>query len=105
MYAQTVALTNVTINGLPFNGTDELTVEVVESGELSLPYVDFSPTLRARTSAVRKPSSGGMTSRRQSLWLFECFGEIARAESRADETAADFTTAAYFRRFALGVTP
>ena len=105
MYTQTVALTNVTINGLPFNGTDELTVEVIESAELSLPYVEFSPTLRVRTSAVRRPSSGGMTGRRQSLWLFECFGEIARAESRPDETNADFTTAAYFRRFALGVTP
>jgi hypothetical protein len=105
MFTQTVALTNVTINGLPFNGSDELTVEVVESGELSLPYVEFSPTLRVRTSAVRRPSSGGMTGRRQSLWLFECFGEIARAESRADETNADFTMAAYFRRFALGVTP
>ncbi len=104
-FTQTVALTNVTINGLPFNGTDELTVEVVESGELSLPYVEFSPTLRVRTHAVRRPSNGGMTSRRQSLWLFECFGEIARAESRADETNAEFTTAAYFRRFALGVTP
>ncbi len=104
-FMQTVALTNVTINGLPFNGSDELSVEVVESGELALPYVEFSPTLRVRTLAVRKPSSGGMTSRRQSLWLFECFGEIARAESRPDETNADFTTAAYFRRFALGVTP
>lgn len=105
MYRQTEALTNVTINGLPFNGSDELTVEVIESGELALPYVEFSPTLRVRTSAVRKPSSGGMSSRRQSLWLFECFGEIARAESRPDETNADFTNAAYFRRFALGEQP
>jgi hypothetical protein len=105
MFTQTVALTNVTINGLPFNGTDELTVEVVEAGELALPYLLFDPTLRVRTSAVRRPSSGGMTGRRQALWLFECFGEVARAESRPDEPNADFTTAAYLRRFALGVTP
>ena len=105
VYTQTVALDNVTINGLPFNGTDELTVEVVESGELALPYLRFDPTLRVRTSAIRRPSNGGMTSRRQMLWLFECFGEVARAESRPDETAADFTNAAYFRRFALGVEP
>jgi hypothetical protein len=105
MYMQTVALANVTINGLPFNGTDELTIEVIESGELDLPYVQFSPTMRVRTSAIRRPSNGGMTSRRQTLWLFECFGEIARAESRPDETNADFTNAAYLRRFALGETP
>lgn len=105
IYTQTVALTNVTINGLPFNGTDELTVEVVEAGELALPYLLFDPTLRVRTAAVRRPSSGGMTGRRQTLWLFECFGEVARAESRPDETNADFSNAAYLRRFALGVTP
>jgi len=105
LYMQTVALAGVTINGLPFNGSDELAIEVVESGELDLPYVEFSPTMRVRTSAIRRPSNGGMTSRRQSLWLFECFGEIARAESRPDETNADFTNAAYFRRFALGETP
>jgi hypothetical protein len=68
-------------------------------------YLLFDPTLRVRTSAVRRPSSGGMTSRRQTLWLFECFGEVARAESRVDEPNADFTSAAYLRRFALGVTP
>lgn len=104
-FMQTVALTNVTINGLPFNGTDELTIDVVEDGTLALPYLEFDPTLRVRTTAVRKPSSGGMTSRRQTLWLFECFGELARAESRPDETSGEFTNAAYFRRFALGVTP
>jgi len=104
-FTQTVALTDITINGLPFNGTDELTIEVVESGQLEVPYVEFSPVLRVRTHAVRRPSSGGMTSRRQTLWMFECFGEVARAESRPDEASADFTTAAYLRRFALGVTP
>ncbi len=104
-FTQTAALTNVTINGLPFNGADELTIEVVDAGELALPYLLFDPTLRVRTAAVRRPSSGGMTSRRQTLWLFECFGEVARAESRVDEPNPDFTTAAYLRRFALGVTP
>jgi hypothetical protein len=38
-------------------------------------------------------------------FLFECFGEVAHAESRIDEPNADFTTAATLRRFALGVTP
>jgi hypothetical protein len=104
MWTTTATLASVTVNGLPFNGTDEVTVEAIEAGELALPYVEFEPTLRVRTNVVRKASSGGAsTGRRQTLWLFECFGEIARAESRPDETNADFTTAAYFRRFALGV--
>jgi len=105
MFAQTVALTDVTINGLPFNGTDELDVHVADSGHLEVPYVDFSPTLRVQTHVTRRPTSGGMTGRRQTLWMFECFGEVARAESNPDETNADFTNAAYLRRFALGVTP
>jgi hypothetical protein len=40
-------------------------------------------------------------SRRQTQFFFECFGEVARAESKANETAPDFTTAAVLRRFAL----
>lgn len=104
-YAQAATLANVTINGLPFNGTDELSIDVADSGELVVPYVEFSPVLRVRTHAVRRPSNGGATSRRQTLFLFDCFGEIARAESRPDETNPDFTNAAYVRRFALGVTP
>lgn len=104
-FTQTVPLVNVTINGLPFNGSDELTVEVVDEGQLDVPYVEFSPVQRVRTHAIRRPSTGGMTSRRQTLWLFECFGEVARAESRADEPDPDFSNAAYLRRFALGVTP
>lgn len=104
-FTQTVPLTSVTVNGLPLNGTDELMVEVVDDGLLAVPYVEFSPVQRVRTHAIRRPSSGGMTSRRQTLWLFECFGELARAESRADEPDPDFSNAAYLRRFALGVTP
>jgi hypothetical protein len=94
-----------TINGLPLNGTDELSVEVADAAELEVPYVNFDPALRVRTQAVRRPSTGGSTSRRTTIYLFECFGEVARAESKTDETNPDFATAAYVRRFALGVTP
>jgi hypothetical protein len=104
-FTQTVALDAVTINGLPFNGTDELEVNVADRAELDVPYVEFSPTLRVQTHVTRMPTTGGMTSRRQTLWMFECFGEVARAESNPDETDAEFTTAAYLRRFALGRTP
>jgi hypothetical protein len=104
-FATTVPIT-ATINGLPFNGTDELSVDVAEASELEVPYVRFDPALRVRTRAVRTPGSGGVSAtRRTTLWMFECFGEVARAESRLDEPDPDFTAAAYVRRFALGVTP
>jgi hypothetical protein len=94
-----------TINGLPFNGTDELDVDVADESELDLPYVHFDPVERVRTQAVRKPSSGGAATRRTTAWMFECFGEVAHADSKLDETDPDFTTAATLRRFALGATP
>jgi hypothetical protein len=106
-FTTTTALTGATINGLPFNGTDELTVEVIGSGTLLVPYVEFSPVLRVRTHALRKANAGGVPAvgRRTTIFLFECFGEVTRAESRQDETNPDFTSAAYLRRFALGVEP
>lgn len=105
-FTVTGTITQGTINGLPFNGTDELTVDVAGEGELALPYVRFSPTLRVRTHVVRKPSSGTpVVGRRTVLYLFECFGEVARAESVTDEQNPDFTNAATLRRFALGVKP
>jgi hypothetical protein len=102
-YSSTAAI-NGTIDGLPFNGSDELDVDVADSGRLDVPYVNFSPTLRVRENAIRKTGTSQVT-KRTTIFLFECFGEVARAESKQDETNPDFTTAAYLRRFALGVTP
>lgn len=105
-FTATGAIAQGTIMGLPFNGQDELTVEVAGEGRIDLPYVRFSPTLRVRTHVIRRPSSGTpVTSRRSQLYLFECFGEVARAESVLDEPNPDFTMAASLRRFALGVKP
>jgi hypothetical protein len=91
-----------TLDGLAYVGTDTYEVEVDGSGTLALPYVRFTPALKVRTRVVVEPAAGGVTtSRRQTSFLFECFGEIARAASRPDEPDADFTTAAELRRFAL----
>jgi hypothetical protein len=98
----TAPLPSATVAGLPFVGEDRYDIEVAGAGRLDLPYVRFSPVLRVRTHVVRAAASGGaMTSRRAVSFVFECFGEIARADSRADEPAADFTLAAALRRFAL----
>jgi hypothetical protein len=103
MFTSSVDFT-ATIDGLPFNGSDEIDVDVTGSGRLDVPYVQFSPTLRVRETAVRRTGTASIT-KRTTIFLFECFGEVARAESKQDETNPDFTTAAYLRRFALGVTP
>jgi hypothetical protein len=94
------------VSGLPFIGTDEVAIEVLGDGRVDVPYVRFSPAMQVRTLVTRKPSTGTpVVTRRNVIFLFECFGEIARAESRQDEPSPEFTTAAYLRRFALGVTP
>jgi hypothetical protein len=102
----TTAMIDATIDGLPFIGADKVDVDVTAGERLDVPYVEFSPVLRVRTHVTRTPSTGTpIVGKRTTLFMFECFGEVARAESKQDETAADFTTAVYLRRFALGVTP
>ena len=104
-YSTTAALASATISGLPFVGSDKLDVDITAGARLDVPYVQFSPVLRVRTHVVRTPSTGTpVVGKRTTLFLFECFGEVARAESKQDEPAADFTTATYLRRFALGQT-
>lgn len=101
-YSTTEALVNTTIDGLPLQGTDEVDADVALGAELDVPYVQFSPILRVRTNSIRTPSTGGAVNKRVTLFMFECFGEVARAESNANEPDPDFTNAAYLRRFALG---
>jgi hypothetical protein len=45
------------------------------------------------------PAAGQTQVTRQVSFMFECFGEIARATSLPGETNDDFTTAAEIRRF------
>ncbi len=105
-FDQTGTIPDGVISGLPFVGADEVNVEVAGEGRLDLPYVRFSPVLRVRTHVVRRPSSGSpVVGKRSTSFVFECFGEVAHADSRLDEANPDFTTAATLRRFALGVTP
>jgi hypothetical protein len=101
-WTATGTVANGTIDGLPYIGTDTYEVSADSDGRLDLPYVDFTPALRVSTHVTVRPDAGGTTtSRRQVSFLFECFGEVARAESRADEPSADFTVAASLRRFQL----
>jgi hypothetical protein len=105
-YSSVEQLVNTTVDGLPLQGSDELDVDVTLGQQLAVPYVDFSPILRVRTNAIRTPSTGTpVINKRTTLFMFECFGEVARAESNENEPNADFTSAAYLRRYALGQSP
>ena len=90
------------VNGLPYNGTDTYELAADVRGELHLPYVRFTDVLRVRTLVTSRPSvGGGATTRRQVGFWAECFGEVGRATSRANEAAEDFTTAETQRRLAI----
>lgn len=105
-FSTTAQIPDGIIDGLPFIGSDHVDVDVTGSGRLDVPYVRFSPVLRVRTHVVRTPSTGTpVVGKRTTIFMFECFGEVARAESQPNEANPDFTTAAYLRRFALGATP
>jgi hypothetical protein len=92
---------NATVYGLPYAGRDTYEVSVDAAGTMHLPDVTFSQALRTRTKVTQEPAVGTSVVRRQVSFLFECFGEVARAQSRDNETADDFTTAAEVRRLGL----
>ena len=95
-------ITGGTLNGLPYMGTDTYELGADARGELHLPYVRFVDALRVRVRVVSAPAIGGvMTTRRQVGFWSECFGEVGRATSRANEPADDFTTADSQRRLAI----
>jgi len=92
---------NGTYHGLPYAGTDTYEFSVDAAGELLLRDLTFSQVLRVRTRVQVTPAVGIPTSRRQVGFLAECYGEVARATSRDNETDTDFTTAAELRRVGL----
>ena len=90
-----------TFRGLPYAGRDTYQVSIDAAGVLELPDVMFSQALRARTKLTQEPVVGANVTRRQVSFLFECFGEVARATSLDNETKDDFTTASEVRRLGL----
>lgn len=102
-WSETGQIAAGTVAGLPFIGTDQVDIDVTAGQRLDVPYVEFSPILRVRTHVVRAPTGGTPAiGKRTTIFMFECFGEVARAESQQNEPDADFTSAALLRRFALG---
>ncbi len=87
-----------TVQGLPYVGEDRYEVRIDGGGRIVLPDVEITQALRVRTLVTVAPAAGNPRTRRQVQWMFECLGEVARAMSRDDEPAEDFTTAVEVRR-------
>jgi len=89
------------VRGLPYAGRDVYEVAVVAAGVLELPDLGFDQAMRVTTRVTITPAVGAAVQRRQSSFVFECFGEVARATSPDGEDEDDFPLAAELRRFGL----
>lgn len=94
-------VSNAMVRGLPYAGRDTYQVRVDAVGQLELPDVTFTQALRVRTTTTIEPAIGNSIVRRQVGWVFECFGEVARATAPDNEMNDDFTTTAELRRLGL----
>ena len=95
------ATKNQVLRGLPFAGKDTYEVTVDAAGQLVLPDLTFTQALRVRTKITIEATVGATTTQFQDSYFFECFGEVARATSKINETNADFTSALEMRRLGL----
>jgi hypothetical protein len=100
-FVSTGTIANGVVSGLPYAGKDVYEVTVDALGRMELPQLVFEQAHRVRTRVTVEPAVGAATARRQVSYFFECFAEVARAVSRADEPEADFTTAAEQWRLGL----
>jgi hypothetical protein len=94
---------NGTFRGLPYAGRDTYEVKVDAAGEVDLPDFTLTQALRVKMKITVAPSAGQTTTQRQTSFLFECLGEVARATSKLEEPDENFTTASELRR--LGLAP
>jgi hypothetical protein len=101
-WSTTSDVKNATLRGLPYAGRDTYEMKVDGSGELGLPDFILTQALRVRTFVRIVPSAGQETTQRQTGFLFECLGEVARATSKLNEPDEGFTTASELRRLGLG---
>jgi hypothetical protein len=106
VWSQTGVVQNGTLRGLePWSQDDHYEVEVDLAGELRLPDFTFTQVLRVATKITVSPKAGTAEgySQRQVSFVFECFGEVARASSQLfrvpeDDPGKDFAVASEIRR-------
>jgi hypothetical protein len=102
-WTSTGTVMNGMLNGLPYAATDTYVVTDDATGTMILPELTFQQAHRVRTDLTNDPAVGEMSATKQVSFIFQCFGEVARATSQVNEMTENFTTAAEERR--LGVTP
>jgi hypothetical protein len=94
-------IVNGTLRGLPYAGVDTYDTKDDAAGTMILPDLTFTQAHRVRTTLTNQPAVGATSTQRQVSFIFECFGEVARATSGLNETKDDFTTAAEIRRLGI----
>lgn len=105
-WTQTGEVRDGWLRGLsPWSQDDIYEVSVEEAGELRLPDFTFTQALRIHTRVETRPKAGTDQGyvQHQHSFVFECFGEVARATSPvvlvpADDPGPDFSTAHEIRR-------
>lgn len=102
-WTSSATVKNGTLRGLPYAGKDTYEQKVDGAGTLVLPDFTLTQAMRVRTLVTLVPSAGAQTTQRQTGFVFECFGEVARATSKLNEPDENFTTASELRR--LGLAP
>jgi hypothetical protein len=98
-WTSTGTITNGTNEGLPWAEQDTYEATDDATGQMILPDFTFTQAHRVRFKVTLAPAAGQTQVTRQASFMFECFGEIARATSLPNEPNDDFTTAAEIRRF------
>lgn len=101
MWVSTGRVRNGTYLGLPYAGRDIYEIHVVSTGTLILPDLTFDEAHLVTTRVTLQPAVGASSSIRQVSFVFECYGEVARATSRDGETDELFSVAAEVRRLGL----
>ncbi|MGD0523955.1 MAG: hypothetical protein ABSE49_02360 [Polyangiaceae bacterium] len=98
-WTTTGVVRNGMLQGSPYAGQDTYQGTDVITGQLVLPDFTFTQAHRIDFLVTTVPAAGENIITRQDSYLFECFGEVARATSATNEMNDDFTTAAELRRF------
>ena len=90
-----------TLRGLPYAGRDTYENRVPALGQLELPDLTFMQAMRVATRVTVSPAAGAPVVRRQSTFVFECFGQVASIVARDGDDVEDFAIASEMRRFGL----
>ena len=92
-------ITNAVVGNLPYTGTHTYQIADDAVGQLELHSLTFTQAHRIRTTlTITAPAGPDTTVKRQTGFVYECFGEVTRATAALNDPNDDFTLAAELRR-------